>query len=271
MNGEAAGNPQLPYERRGKLIIIDPDKTKRIVVAGDIHGDLRAFKRIISLLTPGDLAVFLGDYADRGPFGLEVIEGLKSAVQRLPGCIVALKGNHEDFSQDGEPLFQPCTLREEAARKGRNWKAFFPNLKAFFDTLPLAAVIHRFALLVHGGVSEEITSPDMMENPGEAVEKDIIWSDPGSSAGQHPNPRGAGKRFGADVTARVLGLFGASYLIRSHEPQKAPEGPCFEHDGTVITISATSLYGGRAFVLLLPANKLPVSRKAFLNCVRYLY
>ncbi|MBN1685390.1 MAG: serine/threonine protein phosphatase, partial [Spirochaetales bacterium] len=96
MTGGGPDRQQLPYDRHGKLTIIDPARTERILIAGDIHGDLRTFNRIMSLIGPGDLAVFLGDYADRGPSGLEVIEGLMAARRKMPGNILALKGNHED-------------------------------------------------------------------------------------------------------------------------------------------------------------------------------
>jgi len=258
------------YDRKGKLAVIDPAKPKRILVAGDIHGDLHAFRRTMSLLRQTDIAVFLGDYADRGPSGIEVLEGLMKAVRRMSGRIAALKGNHEDFSPGGNPLFEPCTVIEEAEEKGREWKTLFPVLQAFFDSLSLAALIPGFALLVHGGISEEVDSPAAVESPTKAVTTDILWSDPAPFPGQHPNPRGAGKYFGPDITKNVLAAFGVKYLIRSHEPRKAADGPYLEHDGRVVTTSATSIYGGRPFVLLLETDDLPRSGKAMSDCAVYL-
>jgi len=268
MKGSAAGTEMI--ERHGKLAILDTAKIRRTIIAGDIHGDLHAFKRIISIGTTADVTVFLGDYADRGSYGLEVIEGLMAAVKRSRNRIVALKGNHEDFMDSGAPRFHPCTLVREAEQKGRNWKELFPVLQEFFDTLPLAALIPGYALLVHGGISEDLTSPETLEHPTKDMATDIMWSDPGQSPGQHPNPRGAGKLFGADTTAKVLSSLGVKFLIRSHEPRKARTGPHFEHRNSVVTTSATSIYGGRPFALVLPGYKLPLSRKSLSDCTSYL-
>ncbi len=258
------------FEKRGKLALIDGKSPERILIAGDIHGNFSVFRQIMASLGPRDLAVFLGDYADRGPSGLEVIEGLMKATRSHPGRILPLKGNHENFTFDGKPLFHPCTLVAEAMGKGRSWKELFPILKTFFDSLPLAAVIPGFALLVHGGISESIISLDAIETPTPETEIDIIWSDPADFPGQHPSPRGAGRRFGPDITKKVLETFGVQFLIRSHEPGKAADGPVFEHTGSVITTSATNVYGGTPFVLILPGGNLPRSPEEVTACVEYL-
>ena len=55
-------------------------KTRNVIVAGDIHGDYASFQRILKQFNSRqDLIVFLGDYADRGPKGIEVIEGIRAS------------------------------------------------------------------------------------------------------------------------------------------------------------------------------------------------
>ncbi len=258
------------FEQRGKLALITKGKPERILIAGDIHGGLSVFRRIITSLGPRDLAIFLGDYADRGSSGLEVLEELIEATRSFEGRILPLKGNHENFSPDGKPLFHPCTLITEAMRKGREWKEQFRVLGPFFESLALAALIPGFAILVHGGISKSITSPDSIETPAPETETDIIWGDPGALPGQHPSPRGAGHCFGQDITERVLKAFGVTYLIRSHQPRKAVNGPYFEHGGSVVTTSATSVYGGIPFMFVLQGDKLPRSQEELTSCVEYL-
>jgi serine/threonine protein phosphatase 1 len=71
----------------------------RTFIIGDIHGDLAALERTLTLLPPLDAAdtlVFLGDYLDRGPCSAQVIERVMSLPQRTPARVVALRGNHED-------------------------------------------------------------------------------------------------------------------------------------------------------------------------------
>ncbi|MGC4117433.1 MAG: metallophosphoesterase family protein [Myxococcales bacterium] len=74
--------------------------SKRTIAIGDIHGDLAALERVLSLLPPlepTDTLVFLGDYVDRGPDSAGVVELVRHGLaQRTPAKIVALRGNHED-------------------------------------------------------------------------------------------------------------------------------------------------------------------------------
>lgn len=67
---------------------------------GDIHGSLAKLRRLITRCTEhaeGRPArfVFLGDYIDRGLQSAGVIDYLIALQGRLPGGVVALKGNHE--------------------------------------------------------------------------------------------------------------------------------------------------------------------------------
>lgn len=257
------------FTQRGKLALIDTTSVEWILIAGDIHGEISSFRQIMKSIGPRDLAILLGDYADRGSSGLEVVEELIKAKRSFMGRILPLKGNHETFTPGGEPRFFPSTLAAEAERKGRKWREVFGSLGPFFDSLPIAAVIPGFALLVHGGISKGIT-PAAIEEPTPECEDDVLWSDPGSRPGQHSSPRGKGCLFGADVTSAVLKSFGVTYLIRSHQPQKAADGLCFEHGGKVITTSATGIYGGRPFIMVMNTRKLPKSRTELTACVEYL-
>jgi serine/threonine protein phosphatase 1 len=82
----------------------------KIFAIGDIHG---SFDRLQDLMQkiPIDFAtdtlVFIGDYIDRGPDSVEVVEYLLDLKKRVPG-IILLKGNHEDMLEkylDGTDRF----------------------------------------------------------------------------------------------------------------------------------------------------------------------
>jgi hypothetical protein len=253
----------MSVERRGRLALIEADAVERVVVMGDLHGDLDSFYKGVEYWNHRGVLVCLGDYADRGPDGVEVIESLLDLAERHPDQVVALKGNHEDYTPDGEPLFSPCTLIGEAAQKRGSWPAFFPTLQRLSDRLVLSALLPGASLFVHGGVCRELDSLQALEEPGEREIRELLWSDPGHEPGASPSLRGAGSLFGPDVTAQVLEALGMGSIIRSHQPRKALYGPAVEHGGRVVTVSTTQVYGGLPFVLDLDPSRYPSEEGGF--------
>ncbi len=257
------------YETKGKLVCIQKDFGGKLMVAGDLHGDLGAFKRIrkLFLRSKDSLLVFLGDYADRGSYGLEVIDGVKDLMDKFGDRVIALKGNHEDY-RSGIPHFSPCDLMLEVEAKRRiKWADFFPQFeREFLTRLPLAVLIPGLALLVHGGISSKIRKLADLTNPTGHVEEDILWSDPCAEKGEYLNPRGAGVLFGPDVSKLLAKRIEVRFLLRSHEPRKALAGPCVEHSGRVFTLSSTRVYGGKAFVLTFRLDP-TLTHEALCSCV----
>ncbi|MHA1239038.1 MAG: metallophosphoesterase family protein [Candidatus Odinarchaeia archaeon] len=245
---------------------------ERVIVAGDIHGDFESFQRIRESFNPEcDYLIFLGDYADRGRFGVEVIEGLVELTERYPGRVAALKGNHEDYSEVGVPRFTPCTLISEAELKKESWETYFHSeLQPFLSKLYLAALIPGEVLFVHGGVSLQVKDVECLENPSRDVEEDVLWSDPFEGDGERPNMRGAGIEFGEDVSEEVCRRLNVKRIVRSHQPGKAAGGPYVEHGGRVITVSSTNVYGGTPFVLVLPLRDISDAFKQLEKHVKYL-
>ncbi|MFW6181282.1 MAG: metallophosphoesterase family protein, partial [Spirochaetota bacterium] len=241
----------------------DADTVDRVVVMGDLHGDLGSLHKGLEYWNNRGVLVLLGDYADRGPHGVEVIETLLDLAERHPDQIVALKGNHEDYTPEGEPLFSPCTLIGEAAQKRGSWPAFFSTMQRLFERLALSALLPGASLFVHGGVCRELDSLQVLEEPGERETRELLWSDPGHEPGAYPSLRGAGSLFGPDVTAQVLEALGAGSIIRSHQPIKALHGPAVEHGGRVITVSTTQVYGGLPFILELDPSRYPSDEHSF--------
>jgi hypothetical protein len=169
-----------------------------------------------------------------------------------PHNALALRGNHEDYSDGGQPKFHPCSLIGEVQEKMGAWERYFEDtLKPFTESLPLAIIVPDEILFVHGGISSRIESRDSLAQPTAAVVEDVLWSDPLEGRGEFPNPRGAGVMFGADVTVEACRRLGVKRIIRSHEPLKvkAAGGPCFSHDQKVITTSTTTVYRGDPFIL----------------------
>ena len=244
----------------GKLAILSD--FEKILVVGDLHGDFEIFKKIIEIFKneferdEKVCLVFLGDYADRGDFGVEIIEGLMKLKEKYPKNVIALKGNHEDYDDFGNPKFRPCDLIYEVAEKRGIWKDYFEiTLKDFFKSLSIAAIFDKI-LFVHGGISSKIKELDNLISPSEIIEEDILWSDPFEGLGEYTNPRGAGVLFGRDITEKVLKSLSLEKLVRSHQPQKAMNGIFIEHEDKVITINSTRVYGGTPIILVVKKDEI---------------
>ena len=81
-----------------------------ICVVGDIHGQYSDLLNMISKAgEPGPLNyLFLGDYVDRGIFGIEVCLLLFSIKLNFPHNVVLLRGNHESRN-----MTETFTFRDE--------------------------------------------------------------------------------------------------------------------------------------------------------------
>ena len=150
-----------------------PPTTKRLFVVGDLHGDRISYDTVVnSWRSEKDSSIiFLGDYADRGPHGLEVIEALMK-LSKEDGVVV-LKGNHEDYFDSGQPDFSPCHLISEVTEKRGSWDSYFSQcLKPFFDGLYISAVLPGKILFIHGGISTRIENIDSLMYPTPETERD---------------------------------------------------------------------------------------------------
>lgn len=226
-----------------KLYEFKPE-IKRLLVVGDLHGDLEAFNRAVSLWKEmhDSHILFLGDYADRGNSGVEILEALMGLSKDEK--VVCLKGNHEDYSKTGIAYWAPCSLPEEVEEKRGDWKTYFDEkLQPFFDSLYLAAIIPNQILFVHGGISSKITNLDGLRFPDRRLEKEILWSDPSAIKGEIKNrQRGIGEEFGEDITDLVMERLNVKLIVRSHQPQLARKAPYYSHNGKILTISSTNAY-----------------------------
>lgn len=114
------------------------DNTGKIIAVGDIHGCDEALEVLLSVLLrwPGT-CVFLGDYLDRGPSSVRVIELLHNARKQRPDWKF-LMGNHEamflDILESGLDILTPDSAAEEYAQIGAVpgitvsfWKTFCPG------------------------------------------------------------------------------------------------------------------------------------------------
>ena len=253
------------FKRDGALLVLEPSP---ILVIGDIHGDLLSLE---SLLREADVrekvrsgwkAIFLGDYADRGPDPLEGYSILFDLKLSFPESVFLLRGNHEGM--DVVPFYPhdlPWHLR---TLYPDNWEETYRSLLDTHRLMPAAAIIDSWLLLLHGGLSPQITRKSLSSPTREELEV-ILWSDPAEETeGTAPSARGAGIRFGQAVSKEVLERLGVEHLVRSHSP--VPKGYRFNHGGRVLTVfSAKYVYGLEkgAYLTLSPFEPLESGIRLF--------
>jgi hypothetical protein len=134
-------------------------------VFGDIHGSFADthfiwHRALCPLGSPKYLTsncVFLGDYVDRGPHGVEVVALLFALKVLAPTQVTLLRGNHEtpEVNGDAATYGDAGSFRRQCERlcgdvaEGR---ALWEAVNDAFSWLPLAAIIGRDVFAVHGGI-----------------------------------------------------------------------------------------------------------------------
>ncbi|XP_073049787.1 serine/threonine-protein phosphatase BSL1-like [Primulina eburnea] len=232
-----------------------------IKLFGDLHGQfgdlMRLFDEYGYPSTAGDITyidyLFLGDYVDRGQHSLETITLLLALKIEYPENVHLIRGNHE--AADINALFG---FRIECIeRMGENdgiwaWARF----NQLFNYLPLAALIEKKIICMHGGIGRSINSVEQIEklerpitmDAGSIVLMDLLWSDPtenDSVEGLRPNARGPGLvTFGPDRVTEFCKKNKLQLIIRAHEC--VMDG--FERfaQGQLITLFSATNYCGTA-------------------------
>ncbi|GET89619.1 serine/threonine protein phosphatase, putative [Leishmania tarentolae] len=151
-----------------------------VVISGDIHGQ---FFDLLNLLSIGgdpsqQKYIFLGDYVDRGCFGMEVILLLMCYKICYPDTMIMLRGNHESRHLTAYFNFKREVLYKYSI-------AVYNAMMSAFDCLPLACILESRYLCVHGGLSPELKRiadisaiHRFREPPSSGPMCDLLWADP---------------------------------------------------------------------------------------------
>ncbi|XP_024450322.1 serine/threonine-protein phosphatase BSL1 isoform X1 [Populus trichocarpa] len=232
-----------------------------IKVFGDLHGQfgdlMRLFDEYGFPSTAGDITyidyLFLGDYVDRGQHSLETITLLLALKIENPENVHLIRGNHE--AADINALFGfriECIERMGESDGIWAWTRF----NQLFNCLPLAALIEKKIICMHGGIGRSIHSVEQIEklerpitmDAGSIILMDLLWSDPtenDSIEGLRPNARGPGLvTFGPDRVSDFCKKNKLQLIIRAHEC--VMDG--FERfaQGQLITLFSATNYCGTA-------------------------
>ncbi|KAL3720675.1 hypothetical protein ACJRO7_005486 [Eucalyptus globulus] len=239
----------------------DSGKDCRVVVVGDVHGQLHDVLHLLNSAgfpSENRFFVFNGDYVDRGAWGLETFLLLLAWKVFMPERVFLLRGNHESKYCTSVYGFE----QEVLTKYGDRGKHVYRKCLGCFEGLPLASLIAGRVYTAHGGLFRSIpvtpskrskgkknrrinSNPEVstlslgsleelskarrsvLDPPWEGlnlIPGDVLWSDPSMTPGLSPNTeRGIGLLWGPDRTEEFLKRYQLKLIIRSHEGPDARE------------------------------------------------
>jgi protein phosphatase len=217
-----------------------------ITIVGDIHGHVVDLFRTLGALglPPERSYLFLGDLVDRGEFSMETVVVVFLLKVLHPRHIFVIRGNHE-FRE----MTRQSGFREEVSQIYDSWEPEREILGAF-SWLPIAAVVSRAVLCVHGGIGPEVRQlaqlaaiPRPLFSYRQELVKSIVWSDPCPYIDDfEASTRGVAYYFGVRALESFLDRHELKLVVRGHEC--VADGVQVAFDGRLVTVFSASNYCG---------------------------
>jgi Calcineurin-like phosphoesterase len=170
----AGGDPTAVLFQPFAQKLVVPEKAE-VFFHADFHGDVRSLLADLGWLNehgylgdfkikrPDFYMVFLGDYTDRGSYGIEVLYTLFRLKVANPDQVFLARGNHEEYSLQSRYGF----LNEGRLKYGAQFDA--KKVVRAYDFLPVVLYLgcgDNFIQCNHGGMEPGFNPRQLLDAPG---------------------------------------------------------------------------------------------------------
>ncbi|MGV9171848.1 MAG: metallophosphoesterase [Promethearchaeia archaeon] len=235
-------------EKENRLLEFNTKKKEKILIFGDIHGNLASLQSIlkeIKRIEPKYI-ISLGDIVDRGSSQLQTLIIMCAFKILHPKTFFILRGNHETLEMNRSYGFYSNFATRFGEQK-------FNVILEFYNALPYCAILNEAILCVHGGIPEnnEIlkefkrVKKEDKGNISKSMDKalfQMMWNDPKEEVnGFQQSYRGPGIFFfGEDAVNSFLEENNLEMIIRAHEV--FPEGYRWFFGKKLLTVFSAENY-----------------------------
>gem|GEM_PF-4359812 len=153
-------------------------KDARFFFFGDLHADIRTLAKFLEELKKKNILddnfrlkkediylCFLGDFTDRGNYGLEVLYTLLTLKQKNKDQVILARGNHEDIR-----VYRHQGFLKELKKKLPSLDAnqMSSKIMDFYETLPVVIYIGtgEFLQACHGGLEPQYSPREFLSSKG---------------------------------------------------------------------------------------------------------
>jgi hypothetical protein len=196
--------PAIPFQPFVQRVMVPAGA--QVLFHGDLHGDIHSvvawvdwlnrngYLRDFQIIRPDVYFVFLGDYTDRGFYGVEVLYTMLRLKLENPDRVWMVRGNHEDVSLSARYGF----IEEGRGKYGKDFDV--KHVLRLYDFLPAVLYLGcgtNFVQCNHGGVEPGFDPRGVLDAPekvqyqllGPLNQKRFLKTHPSLAAGLGPQAR----------------------------------------------------------------------------------
>ena len=230
---------ETPFQPFAQRLQLPPGS--EVILHGDLHGDIKSFLyslkaledrgylKDFKIIKPNAHMLFLGDYTDRGMYGVEVIYTLMRLKLMNPDNVWLVRGNHEDIQMVAKYGF----LHEGKYKYGTDFDQ--RKVTRIYSLMPVVLYLgceNTYVQCNHGGIEPGYSVKKLLGSPAEKHYELISKLNRADYLKAHPELIDKVDSFSARMLRVVyqnyvpksptspnpLGFLWTDYTLQPHEP-----------------------------------------------------